>query len=69
MNRGAQREVKRLVKDLTRLGWTVTLGKGGHYKAVAPNPNIPVIFIPKTPSEYRSLKNLKSILRRYGVFV
>jgi predicted RNA binding protein YcfA (HicA-like mRNA interferase family) len=69
VSRSQDREVKRLVRDLGRLGWVVTLTKGGHYKAVSPNKDVPIVFIPKTPSEYRSLKNLKSILRRYGVYV
>ncbi len=69
MSRSQDRVVKRLIKDLTRLGWTVTLTKGGHYKAVSPNKDIPVVIIPKTPGEYRAMKNLKSLLRRYGVYV
>ena len=69
MSRTQDREVKRLVRDLGRLGWVVTLTKGGHYKAVSPNKRIPIVIIPKTPGEYRALKNLKSLLRRYGVFV
>ena len=63
------REVKRMVRDLTRLGWTVTMSKGGHYKARSPNRKIPIIVIPATPGDHRALKNLKAVLRRYGVFI
>ena len=68
-SKSLQREAREIVKALKHLGWSVRTTTSNHYKALAPDKTIPIIIIPKTPSDHRSLKNLKSVLRRHGVSV
>jgi hypothetical protein len=38
-----------------------------HFKVYPPDPNKRMVPIPSTPSGYRTIKNMRSLLRRSGV--
>jgi len=63
------REVQDIIKKVERLGWAVTRTNSGHWLLRSPDPRVPLIYAPHSPSDWRGLKNLKSLLRRYGVTV
>lgn len=70
-NEDAQRQVKEIISKLKRQGWEVTERRRG-YKAMPPQDPAtgerrggPVFFHP-TPSDWRSIKNLRAVLRRHG---
>ncbi len=59
------RDIHQLVKKIRQLpGWDVTLKRGGHYSARGPS-NAPRHFS-STPSDKRSIANIKSQLKRLG---
>jgi predicted RNA binding protein YcfA (HicA-like mRNA interferase family) len=60
-----KRDVQQLVRKLEDQGWAVVLTGGGHLKATPPGGGAPV-FMPATPSDWRSLKNSTALLRRRG---
>lgn len=60
----SRKEVRELIRYLEKLGWMIR-SSGKHYVAMKPgHPRIP---IPKTPSDWRGLKNSISRLRKEGV--
>ena len=59
------RDTLRLVDKLEEQGWQVRLGRGGHYKAFHPDGRQQASFA-CTPSDYRSLRNTISFLRKMG---
>jgi hypothetical protein len=61
----ASKEVQRIVKELERQGWRIIQG-GKHQKAFPPDRDKPMVTIPNTPSDHRSLRNLIAQLRRSG---
>lgn len=61
----ASKAVRQLIRELEKQGWTVELTKGNHYKATPPGSKLGVYF-PSTPSDWRSLKNVLSELRKRG---
>jgi hypothetical protein len=61
--RSAPRDVKALLRRLDDLEIEYTLSGAGHYKVFAPGG---VVFMPSTPSEYRSIRNTAAQLRRHG---
>jgi predicted RNA binding protein YcfA (HicA-like mRNA interferase family) len=69
MSREQQREIQALIKRLERLGWTVHRTAAGHFKARSPKPDVPIVIIPQSPSDYFAIKNLKALLKRHGVSV
>jgi hypothetical protein len=58
------KEVKELLAKLQAQGWRIEEGK--HYKAFPPDLTKPMVPIPKTPSDHRSLRNTIAQLRRSG---
>ncbi len=56
-------KAEELVKAAKNAGWRVK-ESGGHTMLFPP-----VIVIPSTPSDYRAIDNLKSLLRRSGLDV
>lgn len=62
---GKTREMTRLVRTLRKQGIEVTVGGGGHYRVDLPGGG--TMFLPRSPSDYRSLRNVRAQLRREGV--
>lgn len=60
------KDVTDLIREIEADGGIVTKTKSGHWKVVNP-ANRRRINIPATPSEYRSLKNVRTRLRRIGL--
>lgn len=60
---------KRLIKEWMKLaieqGWTVEKTGGGHWKFKPPTG--PFVIAPSSPSDHRSVLNLRSELRRKGL--
>jgi hypothetical protein len=63
----ANKEVQDLIRKLQEQGWRIEEGK--HYKAFPPDTTKPMVVIPKTPSDHRSLKNTIAQLRRSGAII
>ena len=63
-------DLAHLVSKARRSGWTVTRQHGGHLRFVPPPslPEAPIIFAAATPSDVRSVRNLRAMLRRTGGF-
>lgn len=58
-------EISQLIRKVRRLpGWTVELRKAGHYLATSPSGE--QCFMPRSPSDWRSLLNVRAQLRRLG---
>jgi hypothetical protein len=60
----SRKEVEQLIKKAQAQGWTILPTRGGHYKWI--NPIGAFFFSPKTPSDHRSIDNLKSDMKSYG---
>jgi hypothetical protein len=58
------KEIEQLIKKARSQGWTVEPTRGGHYKWITPSGAF--FYSPKTPSEYRSIKNVKRDMKAYG---
>lgn len=50
-----------------RQGWQVTLKKSGHLRFKPPSKKRKLVFSGSTPSDHRSVKNLRQQLRRQGL--
>lgn len=61
---GSRKELRHIIDQLEEQGWKLSLTGGNHYKCVSPTGK--VVFMPSTPGEGRSLKNMKAQLRRAG---
>ena len=64
----ADKEIVKLIKELERQGWRVERGSK-HFIAYSPDTSVRPITIPGTPSDHRSLKNLRAELRRGGAIL
>lgn len=62
MAKVSNREMRELVKEAAKDGWTVTLRKGGHLKFE--HPEAACVFASSTPSDHRSVANTRAQLRR-----
>jgi predicted RNA binding protein YcfA (HicA-like mRNA interferase family) len=51
-----------LARVYRRAGWDITLTRGGHLRWRSPKGGL--VISPSTPSDHRSLRNLRSDLRR-----
>lgn len=60
-----KREVRELVAAAKRHGWRVVEGK--HIKLYPPDQSKPPVVLPKTPSDWRALRNAIAELRRCGL--
>lgn len=59
------KDVRDLLKKLEAQGWRIVAG-GKHIKAFPPDTTRPMVTIPTTPSDHRSLRNTIAQLRRSG---
>jgi hypothetical protein len=61
--------VKREVQDLLALararGCAVVPTRNGHYKVLVPGGGL--VVVPRTPSDWRSIRNIRSDLRKAGL--
>lgn len=61
--------MKRDVQDILALvkakGCEVTLTRNGHYKVLVPGGGL--VVVPRTPSDWRSIRNIRSDFRKAGV--
>jgi predicted RNA binding protein YcfA (HicA-like mRNA interferase family) len=55
---------RRLIRDLQKQGFTVTVANGGHLKVYKGDG--PFVVMPKTPGEYRGWQNTLRDLRKIG---
>jgi len=60
------KEIKKLVACLEAQRWKVTTTTRGHYRFIPPDPDKKIIHTGGSPSDCRSLKNLKADLKRQG---
>lgn len=60
-------DIKDIVKAAGKQGWTIERTKGNHIKLTPPDPTMSQVILPGTPSDWRSLKNVTSQLRRAGL--
>jgi hypothetical protein len=58
-----RKKIEELVAAVEKQGWTAS-NTGRHWRVVSPAGKI--VFLPSTPSEYRSVKNARALLRRCG---
>jgi predicted RNA binding protein YcfA (HicA-like mRNA interferase family) len=63
---GRNKEMKEIVRDLTRAGYSVVLNGGSHYKVMTPEGNY-IVSLPVTPGGGRSLANTRALLKRKGL--
>jgi predicted RNA binding protein YcfA (HicA-like mRNA interferase family) len=63
------RDIQAILDAAKKAGWSVTKTNGGHWQLRSPDKRVPLIVAPNSPSDWRGLKNLKSLLRKNGVFV
>lgn len=64
---GQQTEMNKLVRNIRRLGYEVTVNGGQHWKVVI--PGFPPVIMPKTPGYGRSMENVLAKLKKRGVHV
>jgi predicted RNA binding protein YcfA (HicA-like mRNA interferase family) len=60
------KEIKELVKELTRNGYQVVLSKSSHYKVLTEDGQF-VVSMPLTPGRGRAMANLRALLKRKGL--
>ena len=63
-----RKRIEKLVRIAEEAGWTVTKTRAGHFRFQAPD-GVGLYFAPSTPSEYNSVKNTVSDLRKLGLDV
>lgn len=57
------KDFKPMVNELKKEGWTVEVTKGMHHK-IRPPSGRGFVIIPSSPSDWRGVKNFKSLVRR-----
>ena len=60
-----RKEVERIIEALERQGWKVRAG-GKHWMVYPADKSQSPVAFPRTPSDYRSVKNMIAELRRKG---
>lgn len=67
----AQSRIRQIKKQAERQGWTVTLGRGGHYRFYPPegHPEMSVMTVSTSPGNTRALNNCIADLKRSGVII
>lgn len=60
-------ETNKLIRKIRKAGWTVCKTKKAHWKVTSPSGES--VVLPSTPSEYRSMRNTRALLRRAGLEV
>lgn len=61
------KDLKVLLKKAREQGFTVRMNRRQHYRVTSPSGE--TISTPSTPSDYRSLREVRSKLRRIGMDV
>ncbi len=61
----ASKDIKALITHLEQHGWTCRQRRrGGHWRVTGPNGEL--AFLSLSPSDHRSLKNVRATLRKLG---
>lgn len=60
-----KRDMQALLQRAKSMGCTITLTGSGHFKVLVPGGG--VVFAPQTPSDWRSLMNVRRDLRQAGL--
>lgn len=60
-----EKDLRKIVKRLEKQGWRVEHGKT-HTKLFPPDKTKPIVVVPNTPSDHRSLRNSIAQIRRSG---
>jgi len=60
------RAIDMLIEKAWEQGWWCEKRGTGHVMAYAPDGK-GMVLLPSTPSEYRGIKNARSLLRKYGL--
>lgn len=63
------KELQKLIKSARKQGWMVEKTRGGHIRFVPPDKDKPIVVSGSTPSDRRSVLNLRAQLRRTGLKV
>lgn len=50
-------------------GGVISKCNNSHFRVVPPDKSKPVVFMPSTPSDFRSIKNVVGKLRRAGFLI
>lgn len=59
------KHMKKIIRGVEALGWTVEPCKSGHFRLKSPD-GTSMVIISKSPSDQRALQNVLSDLRRAG---
>jgi predicted RNA binding protein YcfA (HicA-like mRNA interferase family) len=62
-------DIQGILKAVKKLGWEVERTNSGHFRLRAPDRTVPLIYVSYSPSDKRGTKNIKALLRKYGVAV
>ncbi len=57
---------KKLIKEAERQGWTIEHGRKGQRKLIPPDPTKQIVFVHRTPSDHRAIKNTLAEMRHQG---
>jgi len=61
-----KKDISQLVEQLKGQGWRVVKSpSNSHYKCFAPGGD-GIVFLPLTPSDWRSIANCRASLRKFG---
>ena len=63
--KAARKDVEELLRAAEAADWRV-VNTSRHFQCFSPD-GVTIVSVPQTPSNYRSLKNCASLLRRAGV--
>ncbi|MBI4935847.1 MAG: hypothetical protein HY828_18350 [Actinobacteria bacterium] len=63
----SSKELNELIDKVVEQGWEVVEGK--HLKLVPADKTMPIVVVPKTPSDHRGVMNARSQIRRSGGIV
>lgn len=66
---GKSKEIRDIIKQIKKfgkdLGYEVVMDGGGHWKVLRPGER--ALSLPCTPSDARTVRNVKAYLRRNGI--
>lgn len=65
----ANREIKDLLDQCVRQGGILTKTGNDHWKVIPPDKTKPIVYSSGTPSDFRSIRNIRAKLRRAGFIV
>ncbi|MDX1535620.1 MAG: hypothetical protein R3346_02575 [Candidatus Spechtbacterales bacterium] len=64
---GAPDALKEMVSEALDQNWRVERTGSGHLRFLSPDRSVSPVFSPTTPSDVRSVKNVRGKLRRAGL--